>query len=441
VGWQKLYPLRGMPHQGQIWSWISFDVANQSFTLIINTLLFPIFFKQIVAASSDRADTLWAIIAASSMVLVVLASPIAGAIADERSWKKEALVITGFACALLTCALGLIQPGQLWLAVLLYIPANFMFSIGENFLAAFLPQLAPRESFGRISGFSWACAYAAALLLLVLTAAGMLALGLEGTHQWRPFFVFAGLWFIAFAIPTLLKLREPDRPRAHAGLSVFTAGFTRLGESLRRTREFRDLATLLLASLLYGAGMNVIVFFASILAVEFGFESTQLVIFVAVITVSGVAGTLIPTLFQDRLGHKRTVLLLLFLWLFTALGFAGFSYLRASSPDPSSFPTWPLWLFGNLIGFGLGSLGAANRAFVGYFTPRERTAEVFGLWGMIFKLAAVLTIPFAYVKDTVGTTASLLVLAGFILAGLLITLAVNEARGVAAARAADQDGV
>ena len=55
----------------------------------------------------------------------------------------------------------------------------------------------------------------------------------------------------------------------------------------------------------------------------------------------------------------------------------------------------------------------------------------------IFKLAAVGTIPFAIVKDRMGTPASLLVLACFILAGLLLTLLINENRGRQAAQAAD----
>lgn len=428
----RLYPLRGLPHQGQVWSWISFDVANQSFTLLINTLLFPIFFEKVVASNYDHPSTLWSLIAAASMLLVVIASPIAGAIADDRAWKKRALLLTGFSCAGITCLFGLIQPDQLWLAILLYIPANFMFSIGENFLASFLPLIARRDDFGKVSGFSWAVAYAAALLLLVLTGAAMLALGLKDPPSWRPFFVAAGLWFFAFALPTLLRLREAPAPPAAARRNVWTVGFVRLRESLGRVREFRDLARLLVASLFYGAGMNVIIFFASILAVEFGFQNEQLVLFVAVITVSGVVGTLLPTVFQDRIGHKRTTIALLIVWLVTALAFALFAFLHARSPV--TVPTWPLWIFGNLIGFGLGSLGSANRAFVGFFTPESRTAEVFGLWGMVFKFAAVLVVPFAFVKDRLGTPASLLVLAGFILVGLVLTVTIDEPRGAAAAK-------
>jgi len=435
----SVYPLHGMPRQGQLWAWISFDVANQSFTLIINTLLFSIFFQEIVVRDSARDDVLWNLTYAASMLLVVIASPIAGAIADERAWKKQCLIGTGLACAALTCALGLIGPGQIWLAVLLYIPANFMFSIGENFLASFLPELTAREHFGRVSGFSWACAYFAALLLLVLTAGGMLAFDLASPGEWRPFFVFAGLWFFGLALPTVLFLRERAVARSAVPGSLFAAGFRRLAASARETTHFRDMATLLVASLFYGAGMSVIIMFASILAKEFGFVEVQLVLFVAVITVSGIAGTLIPALFQDRLGHKRMTLLLLVVWLGTTAAFAVFAHMRECAADPSTVSAWPLWVFGNLIGFGLGALGSANRAFVGYLTPANRTAEFFGLWGLVFKFAAVLTIPFGFAKDAWGTTSALWVLFAFLLIGFMLTLFVDERRGLAAAKATEQN--
>jgi UMF1 family MFS transporter len=433
------YPLRGMPKQGQIWSWISFDVANQSFTLLINTVLFSIFFSRVVVNDPARDDILWSVTFAISMLLTVIASPIAGAIADDRAWKKAALLITGFSCAAMTCALALIPPGAVWLAMLIYIPANFMFSIGENFLGSFLPELAKREKFGLLSAFSWGCAYFSALVLLVLTAAAMMLFDLKQPDQWRPFFVFAGLWFFVFAIPTLLYLREQPAPkRTGPRENLLLVGFTRLARTAREVGRFRDLAILLLASLFYGTAMSVVILFASLLAKEFGFADVQLIIFTAVITVSGIVGTLIPMAVQDRFGHRRTTIALLLLWLVTALGLAWMSWAWSAAPDKTAFPRWPMWLFGNLLGLGLGSLGSANRAFVGYLTPPARSAEFFGLWGLVFKLAAVGTVPFAVVKDTIGTTASLLVLAGFVVVGLVITLFVNEQRGAAAAREGGQ---
>ena len=356
----RLYPLAGLPGQRQLWSWISFDVANQSFTLIINTLLFSIFFSVVVVRDDAIDDRLWAITYGSSMLLCALASPVTGAMADERASKKAWLLGTGLACSLLTCALGLIQPGQVVLAMALYIPANFAFSIGENFLSSFLPSLARPGELGRVSGFSWGCAYAAALLLLITTAAVMVLTGRTGPDQWRPFFVFAGLWFLAFCVPTLVWLREPGLPAAaHPRRSLIAVGFGRLGESLRETASRRDLAMLLGASLFYGTGTSVVIFFASKLAAEFGFTQVRLVMFIAVITVSGIAGTLLPILYQDRFGHRRMTLGLLGLWLLTTAGFAGFAFyheVQTRTGGGAGVPTWPLWLIGNLLGFGLGSL-------------------------------------------------------------------------------------
>jgi UMF1 family MFS transporter len=433
----RCYPLKGLPQQRQLWSWISFDVANQSFTLIINTLLFSVFFSQVVVRNDAIDDRIWALTYGSSMLLTALLSPLAGAAADERAFKKRFLIGSGLMCGVLTCGLGFIQPGQLWLAILLYVPANFAFSIGENFLASFLPSLARQDQMGRVSGFSWACAYAAALLLLILTAGAMVLFKLESAEAWRPFFVFAGLWFLAFIIPTLRWLEEPPVPQpAHPGRSLIAAGFVRLRESVRHTARYRDLALLLAASLFYGTGISVVVFFASKLAVEYGFQQVDLVVFVGVITVSGIIGTILPTLYQDRLGHRRSVLIFLVIWLVTALGFAWYAHLHevhAQRGAAGAFPTWPVWLIGNLLGFGLGSLGSANRAFVSYLAPSNREAETFGMWGLIWKLSAITTFPFAWVKDTMGTPEALLVLAGFLGVGLVLTLLVNERRGFAAA--------
>lgn len=57
------------------------------------------------------------------------------------------------------------------------------------------------------------------------------------------------------------------------------------------------------------------------------------------------------------------------------------------------------------------------------------------MWGLVFKLAAVMTFPFAWAKDELGTPQALLVLAAFIAVGLGLTLFVDEKRGHAAANA------
>ncbi len=422
------YPLRDIPEQKRLWAWISFDVANQSFTLIINTLLFAIFFGQVIVRDDAIDDQIWALTFGASMLLTAVASPLAGVVADQMAWKKRLLVGSGLCCGLLTCLFGLIEPGQIALAVALYIPANFCFSIGENFLASFLPSIAPEGTMGRVSGFSWGAAYLAALLLLIFTATMMQWQQLTTPDLWRPFFVFAGLWFLVFMIPTIIWLPEPEPVKlTESGENLVVIAFRRLWETLQSTSRYRDLCVLLAASLFYGTAMSVVVFFAGKLADQYGFSQVKLVIFIAVITVSGIVGTLLPMAFQDRVGHRRSVLFLLGVWLFSTLFFAGYAFHYEA--HQSQVPAWPLWLIGNLLGFGLGSLGTANRAFVGYLAPLGQEGATFGVWGLVFKLSAIMTFPFAWLRDTAGTPAALVLLSGLVAVGFGLTLLVDEGRG------------
>lgn len=439
---RRFHPLYGVPNQGQVWAWVAYKVAGQAFTLIIVSLLFPIFFKEVIAGKGSNGEVLWSWMAAISSFLAVLASPILGAVADSRGWKKRLLLLTGYGCALLTCALGFVPAGAVALTMVLYIAANALYSLGENFAASFIPELTQREHFGRVSGTAWACGYVAALVLLVLTAGSMKLLGTTSTSQWRPYFLMAGLWFAALMLPTLRVLRErpapPLKPWSQRP-NLVREGFRRLWHSVRQVRQFRDLTTLLVAFFFYGMAMNVVISFAGFIVLDFHFDQVLLVGFVAVLTAAGIIGTLLPTFVQDRFGHRLTCLVLLALWIGTIVALAFYAHRWETAADKEAVPRWPLWVLGSLLGLGLGSLGSANRAFVGYLTPVHRSAEFFGIWGMVYRLGAIGTIPFAWVKAEMGMTASLAVLAGFVLVGLLLTLLVKEQRGAAAARAADAE--
>jgi UMF1 family MFS transporter len=265
---RRFYPLDGFPQQRQLWSWISYDVANQSFTLIINTLLFPIFFAQIVVQNPEIDDRLWSIVFGSSMLLTAILSPIAGAAADERSWKSDVSSAPALSVRHLP-ALSLSSSQASSGSQPCSTSRELRLLDRRNFLASFLPTLGRQDQIGRVSGFSWACAYAAALLLLVITAGVMILANMQAPADWRPFFVFSGLWFFAFMLPTMRWLDEPEVPRiARATRNLLTTGFVRLAESVRHASRHRDLAMLLVASLFYGTGMSVVVFFASKLAMN-----------------------------------------------------------------------------------------------------------------------------------------------------------------------------
>lgn len=467
----RLNPFRGLPNPREVWAWGMYDLANQSFTLLIITLLFSLYVQQVVTPQPvvtaeqllqlreaaegalspelehlrdaiDRAQRIgafrWSLMHGTSLLLVVILSPIIGALGDLRGWRKEILVGTGIVCCALTCSLGLVGPGALVLAALLYIPANICYQIGENFLASFLPTISTPRNIGRISATGWTMGYVGALLLLIGALAAMVLFDLRDVARWRPLFVFAGLWFAVNMIPTVLFLRDDapqTRPSAdpHAR-SIVAASIARVFETIKHAGHYRQLALFLTAFLIYGFGVQVIIGFASIIAGSFGFEQTHLVIFVAQITVTAGIAAAATSRFQDRIGAKTTVVIYLAVWIASCIGLITVKLIW-----PEHGPQWPLWLIGNGLGIGLGGIGTASRSMVGRLTPRHRTAEFFGLWGVSYKLAgAIGVLSFGTVARAFGELASLCLLLSFFVVGLILVLPVREIAGVRAARRAER---
>ena len=429
---RRFNPFAGLANPREVWAWGMYDLANQSFTLLINTLLFAVYFKNIVAPDPVQGDRLWAFLFSGSMLLVVLASPVIGALADARCWRKEVLMLAGMGCALATCGLALVRPDMVWLAALLYIPANFMYQIGENALASFLTDVATSRNIGRVSAIGWTMGYAGALALLVLTFAGMLIFGLKDVELWRPFFVCAGVWYFLGMIPAALYLHEHKRTLVRHTANPLAEAFARMRDTVRHAAQYRQLLVFLLAFFVYGFGIQTVVAFASILAVDFGFTETKLVLFMAQITITAGIASWATSAFQDRIGAKVTIAIYLGVWIASTAGLAALSGIDA-------LPEWLLWVIGNGIGFALGGSGTASRAMVARFTPRHKSAEFFGLWAVSFKLsAAVGVLSFGLVKSGLGDTWALILLAGFFVAGLVLLLPVNEIAGVRAAQRASR---
>ncbi len=430
-----------------VFAWGCFDLANQSFTLLINTLFFAVFVSEVILPNSSADNSLWGWMGSISLGLAAIMGPFVGALADARGCKKRFLITSGLICATLTVCLAFLPASAeygptvaILCAFLIYVPANLAFNLGENLLASFLPEISSRETMGKVSSIGWTMGYVGALILLVLMMVPTKMLGMEQPHEWRPLLAFAGIWFAIVMIPTWRFLPEIAKGNSETAAHPIRDAFGRIKITFGELGRFRDLARLFLSFLVYGMGVQVIIFFAVKIAREdFGFQTGDLVIFTAVVTVFAGISAFGVGLLQDRVGHKVTLIGYLIFWTLVAAGLAGTSYLRAQTVDVTSFPSWPIWVVGIGIGIGLGGIGTATRAAVGVMTPTERTAEFFGMWGTVYKVAGVVGLPiFGLVRDQLGSVPSLIILTGFFLVGgfLVLTL-VNMRRGQLAAESAE----
>lgn len=419
----------------EVFAWGLYDLANQSFTLLIITLLFPIYFKTVAVGDEQRGDSLWSIGVSAALLTVVLLSPFVGTYADARAKRKQILMITGTICSILTICMVFIAPGQWWLGLALFIPANICYQLGENLLASFLPGLSTPRTIGRVSAIGWAMGYLGSLLLLLCVIAGYKLFGWEDTIHWRWFFILAGAWFFVWMLPLGFILHEskPDRPTPNA--NGFKLAITRLIATLKEASHFNQLTRFLIAFFIYGLGVQTMIAFAAIIAMDFGLVKMDLFIFTLQIAVTAGITAIVVSRYQDRIGIKPTISIFLVVWMLSTGGL----FLAKVLGYASGGNQWIFWVIGNGIGIGLGGIGPSSRAMVGLFAPERRVGEFFGLWGMTYKLAgAVGVLSFGQVKAWIGDAPALALLTTFFAGGLLVLLTVKVPRGIRAAKQADR---
>lgn len=432
---RKVDPLHGVPRKGEVWAWGMYDLANQSFTLLINTLLFPIFFIAVIIGDQEKGEAAWGLTAGASLLLVAVLSPLVGAMADFKAAKKVGITVLGLVCVVVTCLLGLLPAGALWPAVVLYVIGNVAFALGENLVSAFLPELVGPGQLGRVSALGWALAYFGALVMLGLVGWVIWAMDWKDPGSWRPLFVAAGLWYLVFAIPTVVVLKERAKPQAlPKGQTVWTVGFHRLVQTAREAAKFAELMKFLGIMLVYSMGVQAMIFFAAKLAAGFGFEGAELAWFLLPVTACGVAGALAGGWLQDKFGHRRVVHVYLWVWLATTGAIWALQQMPVSQAGSAEVL---FWVVGCLVGTAMGGLGTVGRAMVGVLTPADRTAEFFGLWGLVTRLAGVVGVAGFGLLRAWNKDVAIGAMAAAFAVSIVLLFWVSEKKGLAEARRAE----
>ena len=414
-------------HRKEVWAWAMFDFANSGFTTVVITAIFNAYFVSVVAANQEWATLAWTSALAVSYLLIILTAPLLGAYADLHSAKKRLLLMTTVGCVGFTALLSTVGPGDLWLAVLLIILANFFFGSGENLIAAFLPDLARGEALGRVSGWGWSLGYIGGLFSLgcsLIYVNWAQDQGLQAAQFVPITMLITALLFAASSVPTFLYLRE----RPHFSPIVYpilAQSVTRLKEVFSQSWPYVDLRRFLICLTFYQAGVQTVIILAAIYAQQvMGFGAADTILLVLIVNITAALGAFIFGSVQDKIGHVATISVTLIGWILMVL-------LAWAAEGPVMF-----WVSANLAGLCLGASQSSSRALVGFFSPASHRAEFFGLWGLAVKLSSILG-PITYGLISWITKGdhrlAMLVTGIYFIIGLLILMGINVQRGREAA--------
>lgn len=426
----------------EIFGWAMFDFANQAYTLLIITVVFGDLFTRVIVGDGPDyrlGNLLWSLSLATSYLMVVLCAPVFGAIMDFTAAKKRFLFASYILTVVCTALLYFVAPGFAALGVLLIILSNFGYSVGEAFIAGFLPQLGPPKDLGWISGFGWALGYVGGMVSAVFVLLMLGDVSAENFDRIRWVGPWAAFFFFVAAIPTFVFLRERGRRRSPPpGMGHWRLGLGRVRKTLRRVRKHRDLWRLLFSIFFSMSGIYVVITFSFIYGSQvIGWDESVRVIMFVIVQITAALGAFAFGLLQNRIGAHRTYHITLGLWIAAVLAIFATPAIAATFRSVLGVEWQAQYIFlvvGSLAGLSLGSCQSATRTLVGLFSPLNRSAEFFGFWGLALKLAGAFSLlALGLFQILVGLQTAVLLCALFFALALAISWNVDEARGRRAA--------
>jgi UMF1 family MFS transporter len=409
-------------------SWALYDFANSAFTTLVVTFVYATYFTRGIVGDQTLGTTLWSRGVTVTAVSIALLSPFVGALADRGGYRKVLMSAATVVCVGTTALLYFPTPGQIGMALVLFVIANVSYEMGVVLYNSFLPDIAPADRVGRVSGYGWSLGYLGGLACLAVALLGFVqpdspwfGLSREGGQNIRATNLLVAVWFAVFSIPVFVWLKDKKSLTSSKVSVLFRTTVGQLVTTFREIRAFEQVMRLLVARLIYNDGLVTIFAFGAIYAQgTFGFEPGEILIFGIVLNVAAGLGALLMGFLDDAFGGKRMIEISL-AGLFLA------SLLAVLSPSKLGF-----WIASVFVGCFAGPNQASSRSLLARFVPADKESEFFGFYAFSGKATAFLgplllgTLTSAFDNQRAGVAVVLF----FFAAGWLIVRTVNEKEGV-----------
>jgi UMF1 family MFS transporter len=419
---------------GSIRGWVIYDWANSAYATTILAAVLPAYFAAAVVPDDGveflgrtwTGQDLWAVAVGFGPLIMFLATPVLGAIADLSASKKKFLTVFATWGSVMTSLLFFSTSGDVTLTLALFLLAHLGFVGANVFYDAFLPDLTTDDTIDMVSSRGYAWGYIGGGLHLLLSLAliqgaeaGLIPIDTELAT--RISLGSVGLWWLGFSLVALRRIPETgqsslpaDLPRP-GWLEYTRIGFTRTVRTTGRVVRNRPLLLFVVAFILFNDGVQTTIAMASIYATE-TLELGITIVIVAVLLVQFIAyfGAMAFGRYSTRVGTRRALLTSIIVW--ASVTVAAFFLPQGAAG--------PFLALACLIGFVLGGTQALSRSLYGSMIPEEQSAEFYGFFSVFSKFSAIWG-PwiFAFVRQATGSArwAILSIALFFIVGGALFT--------------------
>ena len=426
-------------------AWAMYDWASSAVWTTIIVAVFPIYFVKVAGAGLPESGATQRLATVNTLALVIVAvlSPILGAISDQRGTKKRWLarfMVLGVGALF---GMFFIQRGDLDLASILFTASLVGVAGSYVFYEALLPHVARPGEIDRVSTAGYALGYVGGGVLLALNLAWIQRpdwFGLpsggglspqQATLPVRLAFVSVAVWWVIFALPLFRRVPEPAptlAPDDRSGKLPLRMAFSRLGETFRELRSYRNAFLMLLAFLIYNDGIQTIIKLATAYGTELGIGQGALIGAILLVQFIGIPCSFLFGMVAGRIGAKQAIFIGL-------LAYAAISVLGYFMQTAAHF-----YALAALVGTVQGGTQALSRSLFASMIPQHKSGEFFGFFSVFEKFAGIFG-PLIF-AGTIAVTGSsrnaILSVILFFAAGALLLVPVDVAEGQRAARDAER---
>jgi UMF1 family MFS transporter len=323
-----------------------------------------------------QAGSLWGYLLAVATVVQVLVVPLMGAIADRTQNKKRMLAISAFGGATATVLMSLVSGTDWQLGVILFILGNIGYGTSVVIYYSFIPEIATADERDGLSTKGWAFGYLGSGLALAIQLVVYLmheSLGLTEGGAAQIAFLLSGLWWAAFTLIPLRRLKDHQRPHGdeHGAGGVVLGGFRELRNTLRLARAYPLTLAFLGTYLIYTDGIATVAnVSAQYGSEELNFEDTVLISTILIVQFVAFIGGVLHGIVARRVGAKRTIMMSLTVWLFVV----GAAYFVQAGQ------ALQFYLLAAGIGLVLGGTNALSRSLFSQMVPPGKEAQYFSIY-------------------------------------------------------------
>jgi UMF1 family MFS transporter len=354
----------------QVGAWALFDFANSVYPAVITTTVFSIYYVgTVVGNETGRGNWWWGVSVAVSALIVAITSPLLGAIADRGGARKKFMLTYTVICIIGVLLMTVLRPGMVVAGLVIFVIANVGFESALVFYNAYLPDIAPTEKQGWVSGLGFGVGYLGSALGLLMV--------IPFTTRLDVVWLLVAAFFLIFSLPAFFYL-PGDKGGDMTVPQAARWGVANFREIVREVWELKDLRNFLIAFFFYIDGVLTIIVSAGNVATEtFGFSFNDTIKLFLVVQISALIGAFALAKPTDSYGPKKILNGVLLLWIAASIS-AFFIQSQAL-----------FWAVAVIVGLGLGAVQSASRSFMSSLIPDGKEAEMFGFYALCGKSSSI----------------------------------------------------